>query len=51
VIGIDDAYINTLPERGWKIIWSAVEEYEGIHRQEHPVRPWQRGEFAAVAAG
>ena len=50
VIGIDEAYINTLPERGWKIIWSAVEEYEGIHRHEHPVRPWQRGEYAAVAA-
>jgi ribonucleoside-diphosphate reductase beta chain len=43
---VDAAYIATVEARGWKYIWSAIDEYEGLHGTEHPVRVWERGEVA-----
>jgi hypothetical protein len=43
--GIEAGYIEDLGRRGWEIIWEAVDEYESIHGQDHPVRPWERGEL------
>ena len=48
VIGVDDGYLKTIGERAWKTVWSAIDEYESRHGQEHPVRPWERGEIKAL---
>ncbi|HKA51483.1 MAG TPA: hypothetical protein VKK19_18025, partial [Candidatus Dormibacteraeota bacterium] len=45
--GVSREYISELDTRGWSIAWSAVEQYEERHGEEHPVRLWER---AAVAA-
>lgn len=38
VIGLDQEYIDDLPERGWGYLWDAVKEYEARWGEEHPVR-------------
>ncbi|MEA2646302.1 MAG: ribonucleoside-diphosphate reductase beta chain [Chloroflexota bacterium] len=48
--GVDAAYIESIGTQGWEIIWAAVGEYEVLHRQEHPVRMWERGELTMPAA-
>ena len=48
--GIDKAYIDGISERGWKIIWESVGLYEDRQGLEHPVRSWERGDYAAQPA-
>jgi ribonucleoside-diphosphate reductase beta chain len=48
--GVDGAYIDGIGKRSWEIIWSSVAEYEKIHRREHPVRLYERGELTMVEA-
>lgn len=50
VIGIDDSYIDSIGERAWSSVWSAIDEYEGLHGDEHPVRAWERGELEPLVS-
>jgi ribonucleoside-diphosphate reductase beta chain len=50
VAGLDGAYLETIGERAWATVWSAIGEYESIHGVEHPVRAWERGEYQMVNA-
>jgi ribonucleoside-diphosphate reductase beta chain len=47
---VDQGYIDGIRERAGEIIWSSVQEYEGIHQQEHPVRLYERGELTMQEA-
>ncbi|HXA43799.1 MAG TPA: ribonucleotide-diphosphate reductase subunit beta [Candidatus Solibacter sp.] len=46
--GVEASYIEGVATRSWEIIAEALEEYERVHAQEHPVRMWERGELQAV---
>jgi ribonucleoside-diphosphate reductase beta chain len=48
--GIDEGYLKQKKEEGWEIIWSSVAEYEGIHKQDHPVREWESGRIQELIA-
>jgi ribonucleoside-diphosphate reductase beta chain len=48
--GVDADFIDDVGKRSWEIIWTSVGEYEKIHRQEHPVRLFERGELVAAEA-
>lgn len=53
VAGVNDDYVGEVKDRAWKIIWSAIDEYESLHGEDHPVRGWESGETQALieAAG
>ena len=45
--GVSPDYVADVDQRGWTIVWNAVERYEERHGEDHPVRLWERAEVAA----
>jgi ribonucleoside-diphosphate reductase beta chain len=48
VAGVDSGYVKGVEQRAWEVVWSAIDEYEARHGEEHPVRGWERGETQAL---
>ena len=43
-IGLRADYVAEVHWRAWSHVWTAVDLYERMHGEEHPVRAWERGE-------
>lgn len=48
--GVSLDYVSGIERRSWELIWQSVAEYEDRHREEHPVRAWERGDVAPSPA-